>query len=197
LQFGIPDASAAPLGWGEAAPPDFPLAHALNATSTNPISAALRLLMALRFHAIARRNPLALGAARGWVEATAQVRRRVRYVPRSPRPRRTAMFDAIKNVAAQMMSGNVNSAAVGEAVSNHLDSVGSDGLADHLQNAASNLQDNGQAGDAQQVAALVEQIRSNPAGAKDAVVAFIQGNPQLLQHFSPEFVQGIASKLGL
>ncbi|MFY9665983.1 MAG: hypothetical protein WAL67_16745 [Candidatus Cybelea sp.] len=107
------------------------------------------------------------------------------------------MFDAIKNVAEQMMSGNVNSAAVGEAVSNHLDSVGTDGLSDHLQNAASNLQDNGQAGDAQQVAALVEQIRSNPAGAKDAVVAFIQGNPQLLQHFSPEFVQGIASKLGL
>jgi 23S rRNA G2445 N2-methylase RlmL len=107
------------------------------------------------------------------------------------------MFDAIKNVAERMMSGSVDSAAVKQAVGDHLDSVGNDQLADHLQTAAFNLQDSGQTEYAQQATVLVEQIRSNPAEAKDAVVAFIQGNPQLLQHFSPEFVQGIASKLGL
>jgi hypothetical protein len=107
------------------------------------------------------------------------------------------MFDAIKNVAQQMMPGNMDSAAVGQAVGDHVDSVGNDRLADHLQTVASNLQGNGQTDLAQQATVLVEQIRTNPAGAKDAVVAFIQGNPQLLQHFPPDFVQGIASKLGL
>jgi hypothetical protein len=107
------------------------------------------------------------------------------------------MFDAIKNVAEQMMSGNMDSSTIGQAVGDHLDSVGTDQLADHLQTAASNLQENGQTNYAQQATALVEQIRTNPSGAKDAVVAFIQTNPQLLQHFSPEFVGGIASKLGL
>lgn len=107
------------------------------------------------------------------------------------------MFDAIKNVAQQMMSGNTDSATVQQAVGDHLDSVGNDQLADHLQTAASNLQANGQTDFAQQATVLVEQIRNNPAGAKDAVVAFIAGNPQLLQHFPPDFVAGIASKLGL
>lgn len=107
------------------------------------------------------------------------------------------MFDAIKNIAEQAMSGQLDSAKVGQAVSDHLDTVDSNQLSDHLQTAASNLQANGQGDLAQQVTGLVQQISSNPAGIKDSVVAFIRNNPQVLQHFAPDFAQGIAARLGL
>jgi hypothetical protein len=38
---------------------------------------------------------------------------------------------------------------------------------------------------------------SNPSSVKNMVVSFIQSNPQVLEHFGPEFAQGIASRLGL
>ncbi len=107
------------------------------------------------------------------------------------------VFDAIKNAAQEMTSGNLDSNKVGQAVSDHLDSVSGDQLSDHLQTAASNLQQNGQSDLAGQVTALVQQISSNPSGAKDTIVAFVTNNPAVLQHFSPDFIAGIASKLGL
>lgn len=107
------------------------------------------------------------------------------------------MFDAIKGFAEQAITGELDSGSVGQAVSDHLDNVGNDQLSDHLQTAASNLAANGQNDLAQQVTELVQQVSANPSGAKDTVVSFIQQNPEVLQHFAPEFVQGIASKLGV
>lgn len=107
------------------------------------------------------------------------------------------MFDAIKNVAEQAMSGNLDPSSLGQAVSDHLDSLDGGQLSDHLQTAADNLQQNGQGDLSGQVSGLVQQIESDPSGAKDAVASFVQNNPSILQHFAPEFMQGIASKLGV
>lgn len=107
------------------------------------------------------------------------------------------MFDAIRNIATQAMSGQLDSSTVGQALSDHLNTVDNDQLGDHLQTAASNLQANGQGDIAQQLEGLASQIASNPSGVKESVVSLITNNPQLLQQFAPEFVQGIASKLGL
>ena len=107
------------------------------------------------------------------------------------------MFDAIKGFAEQAISGELDSTTVGQAVSDHLDNVDNDRLSDRLQTAASNLQADGQGDLAQQVTGLVQQISANPSGAKDTVVSFIQQNPEVLQHFAPDFVQGIASRLGV
>lgn len=105
------------------------------------------------------------------------------------------MFDSIKNMAEQAMLGNLDSGAVGQAVSGHLGTLDDGQLSDQLQTASSNLQANGQGDLAQQVSGLVEQLASNPSGAKDAVVAFVQSNPQVLEQFAPEFAQGIMSRL--
>ena len=64
-----------------------------------------------------------------------------------------------------------------------------------MQTAADNLQQQGNGDLGQQAMSLAEQVRSNPSGAKDAVVSFIKNNPQVLQHFAPSFAQGILSKL--
>lgn len=107
------------------------------------------------------------------------------------------MFDSLKNFASQDLGegGNLDPQALGEAVSQHLESIDPSQLSGHLQTAASNLQQNGQGDLAQQATALAQQLASNPGGAKDAVVSFIQNNPQVLQHFAPDFAQGILSKI--
>jgi 23S rRNA G2445 N2-methylase RlmL len=107
------------------------------------------------------------------------------------------MFDSIKSIASQMMSGNLDSATVGQAVSDHLGAVGNDQLTDHLQAAAANLQQNGQTDYAQQATALAQQVGTNPSGVRDSLVSLITNNPQILQQFLPEFAAGIASRLGL
>jgi hypothetical protein len=107
------------------------------------------------------------------------------------------MFDVIKSFAERATSGNLDSSQVSQAVSDHVNTVNDDQLSDHLQTAASNLQQNGQDDLAQQVTGLVEQISSNPSGARDTIVSFVTNNPSVLQHFAPEFAQGITSRLGL
>jgi hypothetical protein len=42
---------------------------------------------------------------------------------------------------------------------------------------------------------LASQVASNPSGAIGDVTTFIQNNPQVLEHFAPDFAQGILSKL--
>ncbi|HKU66317.1 MAG TPA: hypothetical protein VJP85_00930 [Candidatus Baltobacteraceae bacterium] len=107
------------------------------------------------------------------------------------------MFDSLKGMVEQAASGNVDPQALGQAASDHVANCDPGELQDHLQTAASNLQQNGQGDLAQQASSLISQLQSNPSGAKDAVVSFIQNNPQVLQHFAPGFAQGILSKIGL
>lgn len=105
------------------------------------------------------------------------------------------MFDSLEKLASQVMGGNIDPQALGQAVSQHLGTLDSDQLSDHLQTAATNLAQNGQGDLAQQATGLIEQIASNPGSATGAVVSFIQNNPQVLQHFAPEFAQGILSRI--
>ncbi len=107
------------------------------------------------------------------------------------------MFDNLKNMVEQAASGALDSQSVGGAANDHVNSMDNNELAGHVETAANNLQQNGQNDLAQQAMGLVSQLRSNPSGAKDAVVSFIQNNPQVLQHFAPNFAQGILSKVGL
>ncbi|MBV8363347.1 MAG: hypothetical protein JO018_04110 [Candidatus Eremiobacteraeota bacterium] len=104
------------------------------------------------------------------------------------------MFDQLKGMAEQVMSGNVDQQQVQQAASDHLDSMDQGEIADHLQTAASNMQNQGQDGLAQQAMGLVSQLKSG-GDAKSAVVQFIASNPQVLQHFAPSFAQGILSRL--
>lgn len=107
------------------------------------------------------------------------------------------VFDSLKGMVEQAASGNVDQQALGQAANDHVANTDPGELQDHLQTAASNLQQNGQGDLAQQATSLISQLQSNPSEAKNAVVSFIKNNPQVLQHFAPNFAQGILSKLGI
>lgn len=105
------------------------------------------------------------------------------------------MFNNLENMVQQAVSGNVDPQAVEQAANQHVQQLDNGELANHVETAANNLQQQGNNDLAQQAMGLVQQLRSNPSGAKDAVVSFIKNNPQVLQHFAPSFAQGILSKL--
>jgi hypothetical protein len=105
------------------------------------------------------------------------------------------MFDVLKGLAQQVTGGQVDPQALAQAASDHLGSLDNGQISDHLQTAAANLQANGQSDLATQAENLASQVASNPSGAIGDVTTFIQNNPQVLEHFAPDFAQGILSKL--
>lgn len=105
-------------------------------------------------------------------------------------------MDGLNNILGQFTSGNVDPQSVANAASQHVSDMDPGQLSDHLQTAASNAQQAGQGDIASQIQAIVGQLQSNPDGAKAAVIDLVRNNPQIVQHFAPEFLQGIAGKLG-
>lgn len=108
------------------------------------------------------------------------------------------MFDSIKNLGAQLLGGggSIDPQALEQAVTDHIGNTDAGELGDHLQTAASNLQQQGQGDLAQQAIGIVSKLQSDPAGAKDEAIAFITNNPDIIQHFAPDFAKGILAKLG-
>jgi hypothetical protein len=52
-------------------------------------------------------------------------------------------------------------------------------------------------GDHAALGALVEHAASDPSSLKDAAIAYVQSNPQIVQQYAPALFQGILSKLGV
>lgn len=84
--------------------------------------------------------------------------------------------------------------ALAQAASDHLSQIDSGQLSDHLQTAAQSLQQNGQGDLAQQLLGLAGSA-GNGGSVVSEVTSFISSNPQVLEHFAPDFAQGILGKL--
>ncbi len=107
------------------------------------------------------------------------------------------MFNNLQNMMQQVTGGNADSGAIEQAATDHVSSMDSGELAQHMRTAAGNLEQNGQGGLGGQLTALVSQQQSNPQGLKDAAVSFIKNNPQVLEHFAPSFAQGLLGRMGI
>lgn len=107
------------------------------------------------------------------------------------------MFNNLQNIMQQVTGGNADSAAVGQAATDHVSSMDSGELTQHMQTAADNLDQNGQGGLAGQLSGIISERHSDPQGLKDAAVSFIKNNPQVLAHFAPSFAQGLLGRMGV
>ena len=84
---------------------------------------------------------------------------------------------------------------VGAAVSDHVASMDSGEVAQHLQSAADNAAANGQPDVAREIADIASRGQTDPESLKTAAIDYVKSNPQILAHFAPAFAQGILSKL--
>lgn len=104
------------------------------------------------------------------------------------------MFNELKSFAQRVETGEVDQQAVGQAAQDRVADMDHDEVAQHVQTAANNAQQNGDQSLAQQLMGLVENHGSG-GDLKQQVVSLVTSNPQILQHFAPEFAKGILSKL--
>jgi hypothetical protein len=105
------------------------------------------------------------------------------------------MFQQLEGMMQKVVSGEIDQQSVGQAADEHVSSMDAGQLTQHVQTAANNAQQNGDTGLAAQLTGLLEQYRSNPQNLKGELVSLITNNPQVLQHFAPEFAKNILGKI--
>jgi len=104
------------------------------------------------------------------------------------------MFNEVQGLLHQVTGGG-DGQALSQAVQDHLGSMSHEDLKQHLQTAADNASASGQGGIAQQIMGLLGQHGSNPGGLKSEAISMITSNPQILEHFAPDFAKGLLSRI--
>lgn len=105
------------------------------------------------------------------------------------------MFQQIEGMMQQVASGQIDQQSLSQAADQHISSLDPNTVMQHVQNAATTAQQNGDTGMAGQLMGLLNQQGSNPQGLQGALVSVITNNPQILQHFAPDFAKGILGNL--
>lgn len=105
------------------------------------------------------------------------------------------MFQDIETFVGRITTGEIDQQSVSQATTEQVGSMPPQAVAQHVQTAAQNAQQNGEPDIAQQLVQLVSTSGSDPQALKQGVISLISSNPQMLQHFAPEFAQRIMSSL--
>lgn len=105
------------------------------------------------------------------------------------------MFQQIESMAQQIASGQLDQQSLNQAADQHISSMDPNQVLQHVQTAATTAQQNGDSGVAGMLTGLMNQQGSNPQGIGGALVSIITNNPQILQHFAPDFAKGILGNL--
>lgn len=104
------------------------------------------------------------------------------------------MFGNLQNIIQDVTSGNTDPQQLEQSASDHVSQMSGGELAQHLQTAAQNAQNNGQPDIAQDLMSMVSQRSADPERLKQDAVSYIKSNPQVVTQFAPEFAQGILNK---
>ena len=105
------------------------------------------------------------------------------------------MFNEVQGLISRVTTGEIDQNTVTQAAGDHISSMDHSDLLQKIQTAATNANQSGQGGIAQQLMGLVSQHGSNPQGLKDEAISLISSNPQILQQFEPDFAKGILGRL--
>lgn len=105
------------------------------------------------------------------------------------------MFQEVEGFVQKVTTGEIDQQSVGQAASEQVNTMPHEEVAQHVQTAAQNAQQNGQPDVAQQLMQIVQQHGSDPQALKQDVISLISSNPQLIAHFAPEFAQKILGAL--
>ncbi|MBV8583850.1 MAG: hypothetical protein JO241_07620 [Candidatus Eremiobacteraeota bacterium] len=105
------------------------------------------------------------------------------------------MFNELEGMMQKVTSGEIDGQTVGQAADARVGDMNHDELKQQVTTAANNASQNGSPDVASQLFTLVQDYESNPQGLKSEVVTLLRNNPQIVQHFAPEFAQTILSAL--
>lgn len=105
------------------------------------------------------------------------------------------MFNEVAGLVQKVTTGEIDRQSVGQSAQQQVNTMPHEEVAQHVQTAADNAQQNGQPDLAKQLMQMLQQDGSDPQALKQDVVSLISSNPQIIQHFAPEFAQKILGSL--
>jgi hypothetical protein len=107
------------------------------------------------------------------------------------------MFNEVEGLMKRAVSGEIDQSQLQQAAEQHVQSIDDKTIAQNVEQAASNAQQNGQPDLAQQIRDLLQKDGANPQALKQDVIALIKNNPEVLKHFEGSFAKNILSRIGL
>jgi hypothetical protein len=105
------------------------------------------------------------------------------------------MFNEVQGLLQRVVTGEIDQSSVSQAAQEHVSSIDPGQLTQALQTAANNANQNGQSGIAGQITQLLSQHGSNPQSLQQEAISLISSNPQILQHFEPQFAKNVLDRL--
>lgn len=102
------------------------------------------------------------------------------------------MFNDVKTILGSL-EGSGSNQAVQQAAGEHVQNMDDSQVQQHVQTAASNASQNGDESAAQILKSLLQARQSG--NLKQALVEQLKSNPQLLEHFAPDFAKGILNRV--
>jgi hypothetical protein len=105
------------------------------------------------------------------------------------------MFREVEGFVQKVTTGEIDQQSVSQAATQQVNTMPHEEVAQHVQTAADNAQQNGQPDIAKQLMQMIQQSGTNPQALKQDVISVISSNPQIIQHFAPEFAQKILGSL--
>jgi hypothetical protein len=94
------------------------------------------------------------------------------------------------------MVPNLPDGARAELAQTVLGALGQNGKSESDVQNAGVATDDAKNGDPEAVGALLQHAASDPASLKDAAIAYVTKNPQLIRQYAPGLMQGILGRLG-
>lgn len=105
------------------------------------------------------------------------------------------MFGEVEGLIKKVTTGEIDKQSVSQSAQQQVNDMPHEEVAQHVQTAAQNAEQNGQPDIAQQLMQMVRQHGSDPQALKQDVVSLISSNPQIIEHFAPQFAQKILGSL--
>lgn len=105
------------------------------------------------------------------------------------------MMNEVSGLLQRVTTGGIDQSSVSQAAGERVSSMSHEDVKQNLQTAAQNAQQTGNEGIAQQIMGLISQHGSNPQSLKQQAISLITSNPQILQHFEPQFAKDILSRI--
>lgn len=106
------------------------------------------------------------------------------------------MFNEVQGLLQRVTTGEIDQSSVSQAADEHVSQMDPAQVQQHLQTAAENANQKGQGDVAQQIMGILQRGSSDPNTLKQEAISLIKSNPQILEHFAPEFARPLLSRLG-
>jgi hypothetical protein len=105
------------------------------------------------------------------------------------------MMNEVTGLLQRVATGEIDQSNVSQAATDHISDMTNERLTQNLSTAKQNADQNGFSDVSRQITDLLSQHGSDPQNLKQEAISLITSNPQILQHFEPQFAKDLLNRV--